>query len=234
MAAVNDPPEIDAPSFIQAVEDVPYLFEPSKKPEELGGTCSVPLLEGGCPQIECPEANERFAVYGRLIYGCLPVQILDPDMEDFGFADKPFMLVISALHGAIFLDEEFLQKAEERKQNQPGNPAMCTNCLTNLQAQEECCRCNTALPGCSIQYDESGAQWMIDRGMRPRGLHRSGSPEFGVGNQHLAIRGESRTANAESLFFPMHPCCLGPRFSREGNLQIRSAKKRVELSQSLL
>jgi hypothetical protein len=72
VAAVNDPPEIDAPSFVQAVEDVPYRFDTSKLPVSRGGA--------GGPIITCPEPNERFAIYGRLIYNCLPVQILDPDL----------------------------------------------------------------------------------------------------------------------------------------------------------
>jgi len=234
VAAVNDPPEIDAPLYIQAVEDVPYHFEPSKKPPELGGSCEVPLTKGGCPEISCPEDNERFAVYGRLIYGCLPVQILDPDMEDFGFADKKLLLILEARHGSLFLDETFLQEAEKRKNNHPDTPGMCTDCLTNLWAQENCCKCNSALAGCSIEYTanpacpsppcetenmcddpgadprcamlargwetrKSGEEWMVERGKRPRGLHRRGSPEFGVGNQYLVIKGTYSDLNAALL-----------------------------------
>ena len=192
VAAVNDRPEIDAPLFVSAVEDQRYLFDTSKMPVGLGGS--------GGPMIECPETNERFAIYGRLTYKCLPVQILDPDQLDFGFADKKFLLTIYAEHGVLFLDEEFLKTAEVRKANHPDDPDKCARCA-EVVAQDNCCKCNSALGGCSISFHESGRQWWLDQNTRPQGLHSFGGPEFDVGNQLLAVEGTYSDINTALLGF---------------------------------
>ena len=199
VAAVNDPPEIDAPSFVQAVEDVPYRFDTSKLPVSRGGA--------GGPIITCPEPNERFAIYGRLIYNCLPVQILDPDLEDYGFADKPMRLTLQALNGSLFLDEDFLKLAEIRKKNHAGSKTVsCSDCRLTV-ARENCCKCNADLQGCKITYHISGRDWFLDRKIRPAGLHTIGGPEFGVGNQFLSIEGTYAELNKAllGLTYKSHP-----------------------------
>ena len=202
VAAVNDFPEIDAPKFVSVVEDVRYLFDASKKPIVLGVDGKPDKERGGSggPMIQCPDALERFAIYGRLVYKCMPVQILDPDHLDFDFAQKLMLLTIYAEHGVLFLDEEFLKKAGVRQANHPENLGMCANCA-EATAQDNCCKCNAAVSGCSISYHQSGQKWWLDQSKRPQGLHSSGRPTFDVGNQFLAVEGTYSDINQALLGF---------------------------------
>eukprot|EP00960_Hanusia_phi_P013762 403861-Hanusia_phi.AAC.7 len=176
VAAVNDRPEIDAPTSISAVEDVKFAFSP----ENLA-------------KVKCPDPNIRQAIYGTLMYHCLPVQILDPDYMDYDFANKLFILNITVANGKVFLNETFLAQAEAKK-----------NCDASVQCGPEtrltCCKCAVeVMDGCSIGYNQYGRDWYTSRGTRPSGLHSYGAPEFGVGNKFLSLQGTYADLNLALL-----------------------------------
>jgi hypothetical protein len=201
--AVNDFPEIDAPLLVRAVEDVRYYFGPDK----------LPTAGQTWPIIQCPEPEPRVAIYGTLSYKCLPVQIMDPDFLDYGSDVKPYLLTMYADHGSLFLDEKFLQTAMLRQQNQPvpkGEKSICDGDAQVCQkspAQDECCKCNSFLPGCNIRFHQSGAAWWLQNKQRPRGLHNLDGPEWNVGNQFLAIEGTFSEINRAllGLSYLSHP-----------------------------
>lgn len=105
--------------------------------------------------------------------------------QDFGFADKPFHLNISAEHGRLFLDEEFIQLGIARQAGTADIPCDTCNLLLQLQS---CCRCNGGLPGCSLQLHDFGRDWFYARNQRPAGLFAD-PPKWKVGNKFVSIVG---------------------------------------------
>ena len=163
VAALNDPPEIDAPTEIRAEEDVLFRFEPSNRNKST-----------------CPDARVRQAYAGTLQYNCLPVQIADPDYLEYEFDNILFLLEISAQHGRIFFNETFLAEVRYRSSPTIDRQAGCRDCKRQVDL-ETCCSCTPSLPGCSLDF--------LSSGMEATGLYASPEPVYGVGNKRIALVG---------------------------------------------
>jgi hypothetical protein len=169
VAAMNDPPEVDAPYRVRATEDTLFRFSPFNKNNS-----------------DCPDPRTRNAYAGILKYNCLPVQIADPDYLDYEFNTMLFLLEISAEHGRLFFNETFLQEAYYRSTPTIDRQAGCLECKRKVDL-DTCCTCSPSLPGCSLDF--------VSTGMRKEGLYAEPVPNYGIGNRKLAVIGSYTDLN---------------------------------------
>ena len=163
VAAINDPPEIDAPTQVYATEDTLFEFQ-----------------HFNINQSVCPDPNIRHAFAGILEYHCLPVQIADPDYLEYEFDTILFLLEMTTQHGLLFLNETFLEQSQYYSSPSAERAAGCRACTREIDL-ETCCACSPALPGCTLNF--------LSEGMAATGLYASPNPEYGVGNQNIRVIG---------------------------------------------